>query len=132
MEFAITILLNHGPESNKSTKPSRNDNDVGFSKITQIMPMTPVVSDLCPALSNENLVANSSIFNRLVTELRKCFPNIPATNIIDFMAFWIHLFLFFGFNCYYWITYLDWLKSYVVDLVSYSDFTPILFTNEYL
>ena len=110
VEFAITVLLNHRQDSKgKSdtvTNPSKNENDSGYSKVTQIMPLTPVVSELRPALPTENPVENSPVAKGLITNLRKCIPNIPATNIIDFLAFWIHLVLFIIFNCNYWTTYL--------------------------
>ena len=103
-EFAITLLLNRWRNSKGNsgtvTTPSKNDNDAGYSKVTQIMPQTFVGSESCPALPTENPATKS-----VVTELRKCIPNIPATNVIDFMAFWIHLFLFLVFNCNYWATY---------------------------
>ena len=104
MEFAITLLLNrwHNSKGNSEivTKSNKNDNDEECSKVLQIMPSTFVASELCPALPTENPSAKG-----LVNALRKCIPNIPATNVIDFMAFWIHLFLFVVFNCNYWATY---------------------------
>ena len=53
----------------------------------------------------ENSDANDRSDGKLKAKIRTCIAIIPATHIIDFMAVWIHFFLFLVFNYIYWTTY---------------------------
>ena len=53
----------------------------------------------------ENSDANDHFHGKLKAKIRKCIAIFPATHIIDFMAVWIHFFLFLTFNYIYWTTY---------------------------
>ena len=51
----------------------------------------------CPEMDNH--------VGRWMTKIRGEISAITLNNVIDFMAIWIHFFLFLLFNCAYWITY---------------------------
>ena len=43
--------------------------------------------------------------SKWITKIRREISIIPLNGVIDFIAIWIHFFLFVLFNCAYWITY---------------------------
>ena len=43
--------------------------------------------------------------SKWMTKIRREISMIPLNGVIDFIAIWIHIFLFVLFNCAYWITY---------------------------
>ena len=109
MEFAITILVNYRQgskwEYDIPTKSWKKNNGASHSVVSQITGNDLMTPESRPTESIVNPVANCPVNSRLVAAIKKSIQTIPATYLIDFVAFWIHFFLFFVFNCYYWNKY---------------------------
>ena len=56
-----------------------------------------LIMEPCPEVDNH--------VSRWMTKVRREISAITLNNVIDFIAIWIHFFLFLLFNCAYWITY---------------------------
>ena len=104
VEFAITLVMYRRKESDvkHDTATESHTEKIENARMPQIGKIWPLATDgesVSPALNN---VVNNNVVSRLMEEIRKRFSIIPASQVMDFLAFWIHLALFFLFNLVYW------------------------------
>ena len=106
VEFAITLVMYRRKESDvkhdTATESHKERIENAKARMPQIGKIWPLATDgesVSPALND---VVNNNVVSRLMEEIRKRFSIIPASQVMDFLAFWIHLALFFLFNLVYW------------------------------
>ena len=104
VEFAITLVMYRRKESDvkHDTATESHTEKIENARMPQIGKIWPLATDgesVSPALNN---VVNNNVVSRLMEEIRKRFSIIPTSHVMDFLAFWIHLALFFLFNLVYW------------------------------
>ena len=108
VEFAIAIILHRRKESkvgSEVVKKSPNiEKGTCVSLIPQIREVDPSKWKPKHDLNQTRLGTKNEVDNRSMPRKRMNFSMVPSTNDLDFIAIWIYLVLFMGFNCMYWNT----------------------------
>ena len=109
VEFAITILLSQRSHSKDTIKTETNSKSnrskkrvSGMSQITKFESMGTICQPSTPTIS---ACGQYQFLDRVVNRMQKWSMLFQPTQVLDFIAAWIHLFLFLLFNCIYWNTY---------------------------
>ena len=71
------------------------------------MKVNPIPIDGEPCEPDANVVENDHIISRLMFLIQKQISAIAGNQVIDVIAIWTYLALFFVFNCFYWGYYLN-------------------------
>ena len=105
IEFAVVILLSRTTlpisKNVKSATMSKNIKFINTNWRNRIRPLTVVEKVTEPETADTESV-NEDMGNQAE---KKCILSIPKIHAIDFITFWLFLFLYLFLNCVYWNHY---------------------------
>ena len=111
IEFAFILLLNRRVTKKKNTlkyeQMSKTNNTNNLSIVTPSRRVAPLAIVEEKERMHLKIVKEMQHRKKLMKEIDRSFCSVPSVHVVDFVAFWVHLFFFSLYNCIYWSENLD-------------------------